>query len=134
MGRLEVTAAAVVLPTVDGREQYLYKGAVVESDAFTEEGLEHARAQGLIGDAPEIVEDESPAVTQADIDDAVAAVQAEAQKVADERSELEAAKADLQKERERLEAEKAELQNSAAVVAEKKPAAAAAKATAKSAN
>jgi hypothetical protein len=100
MGRLEVTAAAVVLPTVDGREQYLYKGVIVESDAFTEKGIEHARAQGLIDDAPEIVEDEVDVITQADVDAAALAVEAEAQKVVD-------AKAELERERTALEADKA---------------------------
>lgn len=77
MGRLIVTASAVVLPTADGREQYLYKGAIVEADAFTEKGVEHARTQGLVDDAPEIVEDETPAVTQADVDAAKAALDQE---------------------------------------------------------
>ncbi|AVL96927.1 MULTISPECIES: hypothetical protein [Microbacterium] len=77
MSALIVTAAVAVLPTRDGREQYLYEGAVFDSDAITEEGLEHARAQGLIGDAPEVVE-EAPveaAFTQADVDAAVKAAE-----------------------------------------------------------
>lgn len=117
MARLEVTAAVAVLPTVDGREQYLYKGAIVDSEPFTEKGLEHARAQGLIGDAPEPVEEEPPAVTQADVDAAAALVAEEAQKVAD-------AKADLDRGREAFAAEKAEF-DAARAESAKKPASAA---------
>lgn len=75
MSTLIVTAAVAVLPTLDGREQYLYQGAVFDSEGITEEGLEHARTQGLIDDAPEIVEDEDAAdwFTQADVDAAVKA-------------------------------------------------------------
>lgn len=75
MSALIVTAAVAVLPTRDGREQYLYQGAVFDSDAITEAGLEHARTQGLIDDAPEIVEDEDVAdwFNQADVDAAVKA-------------------------------------------------------------
>jgi hypothetical protein len=112
MARLLVTAAAVVLPTADGREQYLYKGAIVESDAFTAKGVEHARAQGLIEDAPELVEDETPVVTQADIDAAAKAVEDEARKV-------EEAKAELAREREAFEAEKAAHVEAAKVEASK---------------
>jgi hypothetical protein len=73
MGRLIVTAAVAVLPTTDGREQYLYKGAIVDSDAFTEKGLEHARVQGLIDDAPDAEEEPEPETVflQADVDAAV---------------------------------------------------------------
>lgn len=74
MSALIVTAAVAVLPTRDGREQYLYEGAVFDSDAITEAGIEHARAQGLIGDAPEVVEDEPLEVFSAD--DVAAAVKA----------------------------------------------------------
>lgn len=77
MSALIVTAAVAVLPTRDGREQYLYEGAVFDSDAITEAGIEHARAQGLIGDAPEVVEEEpiEAAFTQADVDAAVKAAE-----------------------------------------------------------
>jgi hypothetical protein len=100
MARLLVTAAAVVLPTVDGREQYLYKGAVVESEAFTEKGVEHARAQGLVDDAPEVVEDEEPEapLTQADVDAAVkAATDAQAAELAQAKKDADAAKAEAEK-------------------------------------
>ncbi len=100
MGRLIVTASAVVLPTADGREQYLYKGAVVDADAFTEKGVEHARTQGLIDDAPEVIEDEVEVFTQADIDLAKQLVEDEAKKVG-------AAKDALDQERAAFEAEKA---------------------------
>lgn len=73
MSTLIVTAAVAVLPTRDGREQYLYQGAVFDSEAITEAGLEHARAQRLIDDAPEVEEDEpvEAAFSQADVDAAV---------------------------------------------------------------
>ncbi|KRD51958.1 hypothetical protein [Microbacterium sp. Root280D1] len=114
MARLVVTAAVAVLPTVDGREQYLYQGTVFDSDGITEEGLEHARVQGLIGDAPEIVEDEEPIAvfSQADVDEAVkaaedakdaelatarTAVEDKAREVAKEIADLATAKAEFEK-------------------------------------
>lgn len=45
--RYEVTGAAVVLPTTDGSERYLYRGGIV-GDGYTEEGLKHALDNGLI--------------------------------------------------------------------------------------
>ena len=42
-----VTGAAVVLPTVDKSERYLYRGALV-GEGFTAEGIKHALAVGLI--------------------------------------------------------------------------------------
>lgn len=42
-----VTGAAVVLPTVDGSERYLYRGAPV-GDGYTVDGIKHAVALGLI--------------------------------------------------------------------------------------
>jgi multidrug efflux pump subunit AcrA (membrane-fusion protein) len=100
MERLQVTAAAVVLPTVDGREQYLYKGAIIESAGFTEKGIKHARAQGLLGEAPEVVEEEQPEPTfsQADVDAAVkAATDAQADELKQAKADLDAAKAELEK-------------------------------------
>jgi hypothetical protein len=113
MARLLVTGAVAVLPTADGREVYLYKGAIVEADAFTEKGVEHARSMGLVDDAPELPEeDDVEQITQAEIDEAAELVAAEAQKVADAKAELEqeraaldAEKADLAKQRELFEAE-----------------------------
>ncbi|MGA6128829.1 MULTISPECIES: hypothetical protein [unclassified Microbacterium] len=103
MARLLVTGAVAVLPTADGREQYFYKGAIVDSDAFTEKGVEHARSMGLVDDAPELPEeDEDQALTAADVEAAAQLVEAAAQKVAD-------AKAELELERQALDAEKAEL-------------------------
>jgi len=43
-----VTGAAVVLRTKDKAERYLYRGAVVPSDVFTDESIKHALAVGLI--------------------------------------------------------------------------------------
>ena len=43
-----VTGGAVVLPTKDGSERYLYTGAPVDEDAFTEAGIQHAVSVGLI--------------------------------------------------------------------------------------
>lgn len=42
-----VTGAAVVLPTEDGSERYLYRGAPI-GDGFTKEGIKHALSVGLI--------------------------------------------------------------------------------------
>lgn len=100
MSTLIVTAAVAVLPTRDGREQYLYQGAVFDSDAITEAGLEHARTQGLIDDAPEVVEEEpiEAAFTQADVDAAVeAATEAKDAELAAVRKDLEAARAEVGK-------------------------------------
>jgi hypothetical protein len=47
MAAYTVTAAAVVLPTADKSERYLYRGAVV-GEGFTPEGIKHALALGLI--------------------------------------------------------------------------------------
>lgn len=114
MSALIVTAAVAVLPTRDGREQYLYQGAVFDSEAITDDGIEHARTQGLIDDAPEIVEDEDVAdwFTQSDVDDAVriateakdaelaearTAVEDKAREVAKEIADLATAKAEFEK-------------------------------------
>jgi hypothetical protein len=100
MARLLVTAAAAVLPTLDGREQYLYKGTVVESDAFTEKGIEHARVQGLVGDAPEVDEDPEPEAvfSQSDVDAAVkAATDAQTAELAQTKKDLETAQAQIVK-------------------------------------
>ncbi len=115
MARLLVMGAVAVLPTADGREVYLYKGAIVDSDAFMEKGVEHARSMGLVDDAPELPEeDETEALTAADVEAAAQLVEAEAQKVADakaalelERQAFESEKADLAKEREQFDAAKA---------------------------
>lgn len=56
-------------------------------------------------------------VTQADVDAAAELVRAEAQKIADERTALEAEKAEVAKLREQLEAEKAELEKANAAPA-----------------
>lgn len=100
MAAFEVKAAVAVLPTVDGREQYLYKGTIAESDAFTEKGLEHARAQGLIGDAPEVEEEPEREATfsQADVDAAVkAATESKDTELAKLRGELKTAQDALAK-------------------------------------
>lgn len=49
--RYVVTGAAVVLPTVDKSERYLYRNAPVDTAAFTPEGIEHALSIGLIAEA-----------------------------------------------------------------------------------
>lgn len=111
MSALIVTAAVAVLPTRDGREQYLYQGAIFDSDAITEKGIEHARAQGLIDDAPEVVEEEPIEATfsQADVDAAVkTATDAKDAELAAVRKELEAARAEVGKSDEsKVEAPKA---------------------------
>lgn len=48
--RYVVTGAAVVLPTVDNSERYLYRNAPVDPAAFTPEGIQHALSIGLIAE------------------------------------------------------------------------------------
>ncbi|MDR6142042.1 acyl-CoA reductase-like NAD-dependent aldehyde dehydrogenase [Microbacterium foliorum] len=111
MSALIVTAAVAVLPTVDGREQYLYEGAIFDSEGITEKGLEHARAQGLIDDAPEFVEDEEPLAvfSQADVDAAVkAATDAKDAELADARRVVEERATEVAKQIEELETARAD--------------------------
>lgn len=143
MSALIVTAAAAVLPTVDGREQYLYQGAIFDSEGITEAGVEHARTQGLIGDAPEVVEEEpvEAALTQADIDIAVqtavdekdaelaearTAVEDRAREVAQEIADIAAAKAEAERsiaeQREQLEQDRAALEAAKAEANKTEPA------------
>lgn len=49
--RYVVTGAAVVLPTVDKSERYLYRNAPIDPAAFTPEGIKHALSIGLIAEA-----------------------------------------------------------------------------------
>ncbi len=110
MSALIVTAAVAVLPTLDGREQYLYQGAVFDSEGITEEGLAHARTQGLIDDAPEIVEDEDAAdwFTQADVDAAVkAATEAKDAEIVEARRAVEDKAREVAAAAKQLEADKA---------------------------
>jgi hypothetical protein len=109
MSALIVTAAVAVLPTVDGREQYLYEGTVFESEGITEEGLEHARVQGLIDDAPEFVEDEPLEVfSQADVDLAVkAATEAKDAELAEARKAVEDKAREVAEAAKQLKADKA---------------------------
>ena len=48
--RYVVTGAAVVLPTVDKSERYLYRNAPVDAAAFTPEGIKHAVSLGLVAE------------------------------------------------------------------------------------
>jgi hypothetical protein len=48
--RYVVTGAAVVLPTVDKSERYLYRNAPVDPAAFTPEGIKHALGLVLIAE------------------------------------------------------------------------------------
>lgn len=67
VGTHEVTAAAVVLRTKAGSSQYIYQGAPLDADAFTEESVAHALAMGLIAEMEiaeaEVVEIELPKTT-----------------------------------------------------------------------
>lgn len=67
VGTHEVTAAAVVLRTKAGSSQYIYQGASVDADAFSEESVAHAVSMGLIAEAEiaeaEVVEIELPKAT-----------------------------------------------------------------------
>lgn len=117
MSAVIVTAAVAVLPTVDGREQYLYEGAIFDSDGITEKGLEHARAQGLIDDAPEFVEDEEPLAvfSQDDVEAAVkAATEAKDAELAEVRKAVEDRDTEIAKQAEELAAARAEAAKSEA--------------------
>lgn len=48
--RYVVSGAAVVLPTVDSSERYLYRNAPVDPAAFTPEGIKHAVSLGLVAE------------------------------------------------------------------------------------
>lgn len=48
---LVVTGAAVVLRADDGSERYLYRGAPVDTAAFSKDSIKHAKSVGLIGPA-----------------------------------------------------------------------------------
>lgn len=56
-----VTGPAVVLPTDDGSERYLYRGAII-GNGFTKAGLKHALELGLIDEVEEIVIGDDTAV------------------------------------------------------------------------
>jgi hypothetical protein len=79
-----VTAAAVVLPTIDGSERYLYRGAPV-GDGFP--GIEHALSLGLIG--VDTVREELEAALAAEVErvaaEKAATEKAEADRVAAEK-------------------------------------------------
>jgi hypothetical protein len=81
-----VTAAAVVLPTIDGSERYLYRGAPV-GDGFPEAGIEHALSLGLIG--VDTVREELEAALAAEVErvaaEKAATEKAEADRVAAEK-------------------------------------------------
>lgn len=66
-----VTGAAVVLPTSDGSERYLYRGATV-GDGFSDEGIKHALAVGLIEKVKSPTAAEKAAAEQAAIEKAEA--------------------------------------------------------------
>lgn len=51
-----VTGAAVVLPTSDGSERYLYHGAAIPAGAYTADGIKRALENKLISEAPESVD------------------------------------------------------------------------------
>ena len=67
-----VTGAAVVLPVEGGSERYLYRGAPIGS-GYTEDGIKHALALGLIA----VVKAPSAAEKSADKKAAAAEVAAE---------------------------------------------------------
>lgn len=58
MARYVVKSTAVVIPTKDGSERYLYRGAPIDADAFDEQGVQRLLEVGLI------VEVEEPAEAQ----------------------------------------------------------------------
>lgn len=78
-----VTAAAVVLPTEGGSERYLYRGALI-GDGFTDEGLKHAVAVGLIAKV------KAPTAAEKSAAEKAAADQAAAEKAATEKAAAEA--------------------------------------------
>ena len=56
---IKVTGAAVVLRTKSGSERYLYGGASVIADEFTEDSVKHAKSIGLIGEVDVITSDDA---------------------------------------------------------------------------
>lgn len=46
---LQVIGPVAVLPLKSGGERYVYRGAPVHAGEFTAEGIEHAKAIGLVG-------------------------------------------------------------------------------------
>ena len=47
--QLQVIGPVAVLPLKAGGERYVYRGAPVDEDTFTEAGIKHATAIGLVG-------------------------------------------------------------------------------------
>jgi hypothetical protein len=124
MAGFQVKAAAVVLPTLDGGERYLYRSAAILSDeGYSEAGLEHALSSGLIVRADEAPSLDEVAATQAEVEAAaaeeqrIAAEQAKADRVAAEQANAAQAEADRIAAQQQAEADAA-----AAKVAEGKPA------------
>ncbi|MEX8031685.1 hypothetical protein AB6V29_01470 [Microbacterium sp. 20-116] len=46
---LQVIGPVAVLPLKSGGERYVYRGTPVNTKEFTSEGIEHAKAIGLVG-------------------------------------------------------------------------------------
>lgn len=60
-----VTGPVAVVPTEDGSERYLYRGAIFGKGA-SEEGIKHLLSVGLIEEAPDPVDEEALAAAVAD--------------------------------------------------------------------
>jgi hypothetical protein len=73
-----VTGPAVVIPTDDGSERYLYRGALVGS-GYTKAGIKHALELGLIEEVEEVVIGDDTAVLALAAAAAEATAQAEAE-------------------------------------------------------
>lgn len=69
MAGYKVVGPAVVLPTLDKSERYLYRGAVF-GDGYTQVGIDHALALGLVEAVPDVVD---PAAEEAAAQEAKAA-------------------------------------------------------------
>lgn len=61
---LKVTGAAVVLRTKSGSDRYLYQGATVQTDEFTEASIKHATTNKLISEVA-IIDADTAAATNA---------------------------------------------------------------------
>lgn len=115
-----VVEAPVTVIRKEGHERYLERGTIFDAEKIDDDNAEHLLAAGLIADyeAPEPVEEETPAgsFTQADIDAAVkAAVDAKDAELADARKAVE-------EEAQKLAAERAEFEKAQKPTPAKAPA------------
>ncbi|MBB2956974.1 hypothetical protein [Pseudoclavibacter helvolus] len=88
-----VSGAAVVLVTKDASERYLYRGAPIPLEAFTDESVEHAISVGLVEEVYDEPTEDQAAAEQAAADAQAAAVEQAATDAAAAEAPTPAAKA-----------------------------------------